>query len=84
MIEYEPGSAGVSANGMIVFTQKVRKILKKAKKLEAKYEALINKADKIKELTVDGYIVAKKPLLKAARIRRSYMSLAKKYPKVIK
>ena len=63
--KYEPGS--VSA-GMVVFTQRVRKILKKAKKLELKYE---------KAITSGCY-------LKAARIRRGYMNLAKKYPKVIK
>ena len=81
---YEPGSAGRSSNGMVVFTQRVKKIKKKARKLELKYEALIAKADKIKPLVIFGHIVNARPLLKAARIRRSYMNLAKRYPNIVK
>ena len=68
MIGYEPGSAGKAASGMVVFTQRVRKIMKKARKLEAKYETAIGKG----------------AYLKAARIRRGYMNLAKKFPNIIK
>ena len=67
MIEYEPGSVVAQAKGMVVFDQHVRKILKKAKKLEKKYEGAL----------------AKGAFLRAARIRRSYMNLAKKHPGLI-
>ena len=68
MIDYKPGSAEVAAKEMVVFSQQVRKIMEKANKLEAKYEKAIS----------SGYY------LKAARIRRGYMNLAKKYPKLVK
>ena len=65
---YEPGSAEKAATGMVVFTQRVKKILKKAKKLEVKYEKATEKG----------------AYLRAARVRRSYMNLAKKHPNIIK
>ena len=80
---YTDGTVGKSANGMVVFTERVKKIKKKARKLEKKYDALIAKAEKIKPLIIDGYIVATRPLRKAARIRRSYMNLAKRYPNIV-
>lgn len=81
---YTSGDASRAARGMVVFDQEVRKILKKAKKLERKYEALIAKADKIKEITIMGFAISRKPMLKAMRVRRSYMNLAKKFPHVVK
>ena len=69
---------------MIIVTQQVVKIMKKARKLERKYDALIEKANKIKPLMIDGFVVTSRPLLKAARIKRSYMNLAKKYPEIIR
>ena len=80
---YEPGSAAKSAKNMVVFSEAVKKIMKKARKLEKRYEVEMEKAAKIKDTFKDGVIVTKKPLLKAARIKKSYMALAKKYPKLI-
>jgi len=69
---------------MIVVTQQVQKIMKKARKLEREYDALMEKANKIKPLIVDGVVIISRPLGKANRIKRSYMNLAKKYPDIIK
>ena len=67
MFTYRPGQAEKQVNEMFTFSQQVKRIMKKAKKLEIKYEKAISKG----------------ALLRAARIRRSYMNLAKKYPRIV-
>jgi len=53
---------------MLFFTQQVKKIKKKAKKLEIEYEVAVEKG----------------ATLRAARIKKSYLALAKKHPKLIR
>lgn len=68
MIPYNSGDASKQFKEMIFYNKKVKKIIKKAKKLEKSYEKAIECGANVK----------------AARIRRSYMNLADKFPGVVK
>ena len=89
MMSYNPGDALKQAKDAILFSGRVKKIIKKAKKFERRYEAEIAKLEKLRDEQVK-HPDPTKPNLRynlsatASRIRKSYINLSKKFPGVVK